>query len=92
MPVAGARRSVRARALVVVLVSLCASVAGMVFAGAALAAALETPETEPATSITAVSAVMHGVLNPGNKGEPGYYRFVYRLGSTGRRNSTVFSD
>jgi hypothetical protein len=44
----------------------------------ALAAAPETPETvKPATGITATSATLHGVLNPGAAGEVGSYQFSY---------------
>lgn len=43
----------------------------------------ETPiTTEPASSITATSAKLEGVLNPGAKGESGSYEFRYRQSAT----------
>jgi hypothetical protein len=42
-------------------------------------AAVEPPVTEPATSVTGNTAVLHGVLNPSQKGEPGRWRFYYRV-------------
>ncbi len=44
----------------------------------ALAAGPEKPEPLPATSITATTAVLHGVLNPKATGEAGEYQFYYR--------------
>ncbi len=41
-----------------------------------------TPTTEPASEITAASATLHGVLNPGSEGEAGSYEFLYRASAT----------
>jgi hypothetical protein len=50
---------------------------------AALAAAPETPETtSPAADITATTATLEGVLNPGATGEPGTYEFLYKASAT----------
>ncbi len=46
-------------------------------------AMLEVPETGvSATDITATSAKLQGVLNPGAPGDPGSYEFVYRASAT----------
>jgi hypothetical protein len=43
----------------------------------------ETPlTTQPATGVTATSATLHGVLNPGQEGEAGGYEFLYRVSAT----------
>lgn len=42
----------------------------------------ETPTTEPATEVTAKSARLHGVLNPGAAGEAGSYFFYYQASAT----------
>ncbi len=48
------------------------------FVAPALAAAPETPETvSPAKSVTATTATLEGVLNPGASGAPGSYQFSY---------------
>jgi hypothetical protein len=61
---------------------------GLMFAGApALAALPETPETKPASPITATSETLHGVLNPGKAGEPGSYQFFYAPSETGECNN-----
>lgn len=55
----------------------------LVSAAPALAAPPETPETvSPATGITATTATLHGVLNPGKAGEPGSYDFSYEPSSS----------
>jgi hypothetical protein len=67
--------------------SLCVLVGALALAApAALAAAPETPTLEPAPQVTATSALIHGVLNPGKEGGPGEYEaatyeFVYRPSS-----------
>jgi hypothetical protein len=38
----------------------------------------ETPETKPATEVTATSWNLHGVLNPNHEGEAGTYEFRYQ--------------
>jgi hypothetical protein len=62
-------------------VGLCAIafvIAGMTLTSVpALAAAPETPEAEEVTEATATTAKLKGIVNPGNKGEPGHYAFVY---------------
>jgi hypothetical protein len=40
--------------------------------------AIEAPITEPASGVTGNTAVLHGLLNPSKKGEPGRWRFYYR--------------
>ncbi len=47
-------------------------------AAPALAVAPETPLTQPATSVTATTAVLHGELNPHAPGVAGEYQFYYR--------------
>jgi hypothetical protein len=42
----------------------------------------EAPETLAATTVTATSALLHGVLNPNGKGETGLYEFLYRASAT----------
>jgi hypothetical protein len=42
----------------------------------------ETPETLPASAVTAVSAELHGVLNPKHEGNAGDYEFLYRQSAT----------
>ncbi|HEX5851722.1 MAG TPA: fibronectin type III domain-containing protein [Solirubrobacteraceae bacterium] len=42
----------------------------------------ETPETKPASAITATTATLNGVLNPGMAGEPGTYEFLYKASTT----------
>jgi hypothetical protein len=44
--------------------------------------ALETPRTEPASAITATTATLNGVLNPGGPGEPSAYEFLYKASAT----------
>ncbi len=44
----------------------------------ALGATPETPLTQPATSVTATTAILHGQLNPHGAGEPGQFQFYYR--------------
>jgi len=53
----------------------------------ALAAALETPElyvedNTSAVTTPSIEARLHGVVNPGSRGEAGTYQFVYRPQST----------
>jgi hypothetical protein len=43
---------------------------------------LETPETQPATAVTATAATFHGLLNPLHEGEPSIYTFAYKESST----------
>ncbi len=44
---------------------------------------LEAPMTkEPATGVTATTATLEGVLNPGSPGEAGTYEFLYRASTT----------
>jgi len=75
----------RARSLTpTVLLTLGVLAGGLVFSSAP-AMAVEMPETvSPATGITATSAVLHGVLNPGNTGEAeaGSYDFSYQPASS----------
>jgi hypothetical protein len=52
--------------------ALIATAAFFAFTGTALAAP-EAPLTEPAQSITATTAVLHGVLNPATKAKTGWY-------------------
>ena len=47
-----------------------------------LAATPETPESGKAEPVTATTAVLHGVLNPGAKGEGGSYQFSYAPSAT----------
>jgi hypothetical protein len=54
------------------LVSLTATAAFFALTGTALAAP-EAPLTEPAQSVTATTAVLHGVLNPATKAKAGWY-------------------
>lgn len=42
----------------------------------------EEPKTEPVNGITAMSATLNGVLNPGGEGEAGTYEFLYRQSAT----------
>ena len=50
----------------------------------------ETPiTTGPAGSITATSAKLEGMLNPGGKGEPGSYEFVYRQSTSECQHENV---
>lgn len=42
----------------------------------------EAPKTEPATAVSTSTAVLHGVLDPKNPGNPGTYEFVYRESSS----------
>ncbi len=50
----------------------------------------ETPiTTGPASSITATSAKLRGVLNPGAKGESGSYEFVYRQSASECQHENV---
>jgi hypothetical protein len=69
------------RILVRSVVSALCTLAGCLALGAsavpALAAAPEAPETGGASSITATSAILGGVLNPKAPGEAGVYYFVY---------------
>jgi hypothetical protein len=69
----------RARRLIQVALSALVIPVGLLcFGTSALAAAPEIPETvKPATGITATSATLHGVLNPGAAGEVGSYQFSY---------------
>lgn len=57
---------------------------GLAFSVApALAAAPETPETvSPAKGVTATSATLEGVLNPGAPGEVGEYEFLYKASAS----------
>ena len=48
----------------------------------ALAAPPETPEAKPATAITATTATLNGVLNPGGESEGGSYQFSYAPSET----------
>jgi hypothetical protein len=75
------------RLTLAMLVSLC-SVAGVQLLGAApaLAGAPETPEALAPVPLTASTATLQGVLNPGKAGAPGTfeldaYEFVYRQSS-----------
>ncbi len=76
------------RPLLASLVSLCASVGGLVFASApALAAAPEAPGPVVVESVKAGEATLLGVLNPGKEGaagtyELGTYEFLYAKSST----------
>jgi hypothetical protein len=55
----------------------------LVYGGAgAWAAALEAPETKPASEVTGTTATLHGVLNPQNAGDPGTYEFLYKASAT----------
>jgi hypothetical protein len=61
-----------------------ATLAALVFSAApALAAAPEDPLTGKAEPVTATTAVLHGVLNPLNAGQPGSYQFDYAPAETG---------
>jgi hypothetical protein len=58
---------------------------GSVLAAPALAATPETPEALGPAPLTATSATLHGVLNPGKEGGPfelDPYEFVYRQSTT----------
>ena len=46
------------------------------------ALAPETPKTEPAGEVTATTATLHGVLNPGAAGNPGSSEFLYSESET----------
>jgi hypothetical protein len=74
----------RARRLTLGLVSSMCVMAEVLSLGSAsaLAATPETPETIAASSITATTAVLHGVLNPNGEGEAGEYEFRYRPSAT----------
>ena len=52
------------------------------FSAPALAAAPETPETLSASGVTATSATLHGLLNPGAASEGGSYQFAYAPSAT----------
>jgi hypothetical protein len=55
----------------------------LVYGGAgAWAAALEAPETKPASEVTGTTAMLHGVLNPQNAGDPGTYEFLFKASTT----------
>jgi hypothetical protein len=70
----------RARRLIRVALSALVVPAGLLcFSASALAAAPETGKAEP---ITADSATLHGVLNPGAAGEVGSYQFSYAQSGT----------
>ena len=81
MPV-GIRRS-----LSVGLVSLCASIGGLMFAIApAFAAGPEAPRIEPAVGVAATTATFEGVLSPESSVFPvevGTYEFLYRESNQG---------
>jgi hypothetical protein len=70
-----------------ILVSLCALAGALLLSAApALAAALETPEVLAPSPLTGRTAMLRGVLNPGQEGAPGTfeldaYEFVYRPSS-----------
>ncbi len=46
------------------------------------AMAVQAPATLSVSAITALSASLHGVLNPGGNGEAGSYEFLYRASSS----------
>lgn len=78
LPRAGAPKVSPCRSFVLAGVVIVSVLGLLAFSAPALAAAPETPETvSPATAITATSARLHGVLNPGKAGEPGSYQFSY---------------
>jgi hypothetical protein len=61
---------------------VCLLVGGLVLSASALAAAPEEPLTvSPAGAVTATSATLEGVLNPGAAGAAGEYEFLYAAGS-----------
>jgi hypothetical protein len=61
---------------------VCVLLGGVVLSASALAAAPEKPLTvSPAASVTATSAKLEGVLNPGAAGAAGEYQFLYNVGS-----------
>jgi hypothetical protein len=51
----------------------------------------EKPETKPASEVTATSATLHGVLNPGHEQEAGTYEFLYKASATECRSSGALS-
>jgi hypothetical protein len=62
--------------LLAAVVCVCVGVVGVV---PAFGAVPEVPVLEKAGSVTAVSAVLKGELNPGGLGEAGEYFFLYRV-------------
>jgi hypothetical protein len=70
-----------ARRLLPLLLALCGS---LLFGASALAAAPEAPEVTVQPHVPAVTAVVHGVLNPGatTPVEAGSYEFLYRQSKT----------
>ncbi len=59
-----------------------ALVGGCLFwSASALAAAPEAPVEVEVQSLTSTTAVLRGVLNPGNPGEAGTYEFLYKAGT-----------
>jgi hypothetical protein len=63
--------------LPVLLVAICAFAAAPAFATAP-----ETPVSEEVLEVTAHTAKLKGVLNPGKEGEPGRYWFHYAISAT----------
>ncbi len=70
------------RIRVLISMGLAVLVVGGVLLSSASALALEAPETGKAEPITATTATLHGVLNPGAEGEPGGYQFYYAPSET----------
>ncbi len=68
--------SIRRLGLAGLALVLSAALSGT-FSTTALAGAPETPETRPASEITATTAKLSGVLNPNAAGEVGEYEFFY---------------